>query len=54
MRGACVVQVPEGATPRTLSVHLRGELTRQVKPGEEVTLAGIFLPEPYSGMRGMR
>ena len=49
-----MVQVPQGATPRSLSVQLRGELTRTMKPGSAVTVAGIFLPEPYTGFRAMR
>ena len=48
------VQVPEGATPRTLSIHLVGEVTRTMKPGDDVTVTGIFLPEQYTGFRGMR
>lgn len=48
------MQVPEGATPRTMSVHLRGEVCRSMKPGDEVILSGIFLPEPYSGFKAMR
>lgn len=47
-------EVPQGATPRSLTVHLRGELTRQLKPGAAVTVAGVFLPEPYTGFRAMR
>jgi len=47
-------QVPQGATPRTLKVHLCGELTRSVKPGDAVTISGIFLPEPFTGFRAMR
>lgn len=47
-------QVPQGATPRSMSVQLRGELTRSMKPGSAVTVAGIFLPEPYTGFRAMR
>ncbi|MEW5297665.1 MAG: hypothetical protein WDW38_006841 [Sanguina aurantia] len=47
-------EVPEGATPRTMSVHLRGEVCRSMKPGDEVILSGIFLPEPYSGFKAMR
>lgn len=46
--------MPQGATPRSLTVHLRGELTRQLKPGAAVTVAGVFLPEPYTGFRAMR
>lgn len=31
-----------------------GEVTRSMKPGDDVTIAGIFLPEQYTGFRGMR
>ena len=47
-------QVPQGATPRNLTVHLRGALTRTAKPGDAVTVAGVFLPEPFTGFRAMR
>ncbi|GBF93305.1 DNA replication licensing factor MCM7 [Raphidocelis subcapitata] len=47
-------EVPEGATPRTLSLHLRGEVTRSLKAGDNVVLAGVFLPEPFSGWKAMR
>ncbi len=47
-------EVPEGATPRTVSVHLRGEVCRSMKPGDVVVLSGIFLPEPIQGFRAMR
>lgn len=47
-------EVPEGATPRTLSLHLRGEVTRSLKAGDSVVLAGVFLPEPFSGWKAMR
>lgn len=47
-------QVPQGATPRTMVVHLLGALTRSVKPGDAVTLTGIFLPEPFTGFRAAR
>jgi len=47
-------EVPQGSTPRTLMVHLRGSLTRSLKAGDSVTLSGIFLPEPYTGqVRGV-
>ncbi len=46
--------MPQGATPRTLKVHLSGDLTRSVKPGDAVTISGIFLPEPFTGFRAMR
>ena len=44
-------QVPQGATPRSLHVHLRGALTRCAKPGDAVTISGIFLPQPLTGFR---
>ena len=43
--------MPQGATPRSLHVHLRGGLTRSAKPGDAVTIAGIFLPQPLTGFR---
>eukprot|EP00951_Prasinocladus_malaysianus_P021034 scaffold173460_cov26-Prasinocladus_malaysianus.AAC.1 len=43
--------VPQGSVPRTLTVHIKGELTRTVKPGEMVTLSGIFLPVPFTGYK---
>ncbi|RHY56194.1 hypothetical protein DYB30_005772 [Aphanomyces astaci] len=43
-----------GHIPRTLSVYLRGELTRTCEPGALVTICGIFLPLPYSPMRQMQ
>ncbi|KAI5435927.1 Mcm2-7 hexameric complex component [Lathyrus oleraceus] len=46
--------VPKGHIPRTMIVHLRGELTRKVAPGDVVELSGIFLPIPYVGFRAMR
>ena len=44
-------QVPQGATPRSLHVHLRGSLTRCAKPGDAVTVSGVFLPQPLTGFR---
>jgi hypothetical protein len=35
-------------------VHIRGDLTRSMKAGDDVTLAGVFLPEPFTGWRAMR
>lgn len=48
------MQVPQGTTPRSIVVHLRGALTRTCKPGDAVSLAGVFLPEPYTGYRAMK
>lgn len=46
-------EVPQGATPRTMTVHLRGALTRQMKAGDSVTITGVFLPAPVQGRRGI-
>ncbi|CAO3686953.1 unnamed protein product [Umbelopsis vinacea] len=47
-------QVPVGHIPRTMSVHLYGELCRSLNPGDVCNIAGIFLPLPYTGFRAMR
>jgi len=46
-------EVPHGSTPRTMTVHFKGSLTRSVKAGDAVTIAGIFLPEPLTGKKAM-
>ena len=46
-------EVPHGSTPRTMSVHFRGSLTRTVKAGDAVTVSGVFMPEPLTGKRAM-
>ncbi len=46
--------MPQGTTPRSIVVHLKGALTRSCKPGDAVSIAGVFLPEPYAGFRAMR
>jgi DNA replication licensing factor MCM7 len=47
-------EVPAGATPRCINVHLRGDITRSMKAGDTVILGGIFLPEPFSGWKALR
>lgn len=47
-------QVPKGHIPRTMTVQIRGELTRLVGPGDLVEISGIFLPTPYTGFKAMR
>jgi DNA replication licensing factor MCM7 len=47
-------QVPIGHIPRSMTVHLRGERTRSVLPGDQVTISGLFLPTPYTGYRAVR
>ncbi|XP_021837396.2 DNA replication licensing factor MCM7 [Spinacia oleracea] len=46
--------VPKGHIPRSMTIHLKGELTRKIAPGDVVELSGIFLPIPYTGFRAMR
>lgn len=47
-------EVPSGATPRCINVHLRGDITRSMKAGDTVCLGGIFLPEPFTGWKALR
>ncbi|XP_031486970.1 DNA replication licensing factor MCM7 [Nymphaea colorata] len=46
--------VPKGCLPRSLTIHIRGELTRKVGPGDVVEISGIFLPISYTGFRAMK
>jgi len=47
-------QVPMGHIPRSMPVHVRGELTRLASPGEVVTVDGVFLPmRPEGGYMAM-
>lgn len=43
-------EVPMGHVPTGLVVHARGETTRQCGPGDVVTIWGVFLPTPASGI----
>ncbi|GAB00055.1 uncharacterized protein L969DRAFT_20316 [Mixia osmundae IAM 14324] len=47
-------QVPVGHIPRTMTIHLNGNMTRQVSPGDVVNIGGIFLPMRYEGFKAMR
>ncbi|KAJ3186748.1 Mcm2-7 hexameric complex component [Gaertneriomyces sp. JEL0708] len=47
-------QVPMGHIPRSMSIHMYGEMTRCVNPGDVVLLSGIFLPVPYTGFKALR
>uniref|UniRef100_A0A7S1BLQ2 DNA replication licensing factor MCM7 n=1 Tax=Corethron hystrix TaxID=216773 RepID=A0A7S1BLQ2_9STRA len=38
-------QVPTGHVPRTLTVHLVGEMARTCVPGDVVRISGIYLPK---------
>jgi len=47
-------QVPMGHIPRSMTVWLKGELTRTVTPGDVVTLSGSFLPKKVTGFEAMK
>ncbi|KAF8643788.1 hypothetical protein AX16_008807 [Volvariella volvacea WC 439] len=47
-------QVPVGHIPRSMTVHVNGNITRTMNPGDDVQLAGIFLPIPYTGFQAIR
>lgn len=47
-------QVPVGHIPRSLDVHINGDLVRSVNPGDTVDITGIFLPAPYTGFQALR
>lgn len=43
-----------GHIPRSMTVVCRGETTRQVVPGDIITIAGIFLPTPFTGFQAIK
>ncbi|TFY70273.1 hypothetical protein EVG20_g2745 [Dentipellis fragilis] len=47
-------QVPVGHIPRSMTIHISGNLTRMMNPGDVVHLGGIFLPVPYTGFQAVR
>ncbi|KII89182.1 hypothetical protein PLICRDRAFT_29538 [Plicaturopsis crispa FD-325 SS-3] len=47
-------QVPVGHIPRSMTIHVHGNLTRLMNPGDVVHLGGIFLPIPYTGFQAVR
>lgn len=47
-------QVPIGHIPRSISVHLTGNIVRSLSPGDVVDIAGIFMPSPLTGWRAIR
>lgn len=47
-------QVPVGHIPRTLTIHVNGDLVRLMNPGDIVDVSGIFLPSPYTGFRALK
>ncbi|KAK6463582.1 DNA helicase and DNA replication licensing factor [Scheffersomyces coipomensis] len=47
-------QVPVGNIPRTLTIHVNGDLVRALKPGDTADISGIFMPSPYTGFRALK
>ncbi|KAJ2786406.1 DNA replication licensing factor MCM7 [Coemansia interrupta] len=47
-------QVPMGDIPRTLTVHCYEAAVRRLSPGDVAHVAGVFLPQPYTGLRALR
>ncbi|WPK26871.1 hypothetical protein PUMCH_004236 [Australozyma saopauloensis] len=47
-------QVPVGHIPRSLTIHVNGDLVRSMNPGDIVDVSGVFLPSPYTGYRALR
>ena len=40
-----------GNIPRSMTILCRGELTRQVQPGDHVSVTGVFLPLMRTGFK---
>ncbi|SGY73157.1 BQ5605_C005g03268 [Microbotryum silenes-dioicae] len=47
-------QVPVGHIPRSMTIHLYGNQTRLVSPGDVVHIGGVFLPIPYEGFKALK
>ncbi|KAI5952604.1 mcm7 [Candida jiufengensis] len=47
-------QVPVGHIPRSLTIHVNGDLVRSMNPGDTVDVSGIFMPSPYTGYRALK
>jgi len=45
--------VPTGHIPRSITVYVRGDLTRLASPGDHVQICGIFLPIKTEGFKAM-
>jgi DNA replication licensing factor MCM7 len=41
--------VPMGSVPRSMTVVLRGELCHSLRPGEAVTVTGVYVPIKHTG-----
>lgn len=47
-------QVPVGHIPRSISVHCKGEQTRQCVPGDIINISGVFLAQRFTGFKGIK
>lgn len=47
-------QVPVGHIPRTLTIHVNGDLVRSLSPGDIADISGIYMPSPYTGFRALK
>ncbi|CAH6720950.1 DNA replication licensing factor Mcm7p [[Candida] jaroonii] len=47
-------QVPVGHIPRSLTIHVNGDLVRSLNPGDVADISGIFMPSPYTGFRALK
>lgn len=47
-------EVPVGHIPRSTTIRVYGTLTRTMKPGDLVTVSGVFLVSPYRGFRAIK
>jgi DNA replication licensing factor MCM7 len=43
-----------GHIPRSITLKCSGEVTRLCKPGDIISVAGLFLPQPRGGFRAMK
>lgn len=46
--------VPQGGIPRSLTIEAYGPDTEQVKPGEEISLYGVFMPKMFYGYKKLK
>ncbi|RNA27725.1 DNA replication licensing factor mcm7 [Brachionus plicatilis] len=46
-------QVPVGNIPRAITIHAKGETTRLCRPGDHVSVTGIFMPVLKTGFSQM-
>jgi len=47
-------QVPTGHIPRSMTIHCRGEQTRQCGPGDIIIVSGIFMTVKNKGFKAIR